>query len=331
VSLRLPQHARLVHHQHRVVAQPLVVVVEVGQQPVAGGHLLEPLRLQADGGDPGRGTGQEPVAVQLPGMPGDAEGEGLAGPRPPDHQGDAGAALVEVADHPGLVLAGGRVGGQRRPHRVVTDHGGLFAGPAGGGSDQPPFDPEELRGGPAALLQRPVGHHRHRPFDQEPVGQPLQLDPAGAGEVAAERGDDVLAGEGGRLGGQPVRTGQPVEHLGHHPLGQRRIPVQRPVGHLPHQGVRVHAALGRLRPPAVVQGVRRLVPLGLAGGLHGPLDQPRRPRPPVGGQPVDLGVDLVGALGEPPGEVLGQALSSRLPWASAAVHATPSVLDSWRW
>jgi hypothetical protein len=105
------EHARLVHHQHRLIVQPLVAVVEVGQQPVAGGHLLEPLRLQADGGDPGRRGGQQPVAVQLPGMPGDAEGEGLTGPRLPDNQGDAGAALAEVADHPGLVLAGGRVGG----------------------------------------------------------------------------------------------------------------------------------------------------------------------------------------------------------------------------
>jgi hypothetical protein len=81
-----------------------------------------------------------------------------------------------------------------------------------------------------------------------------------------------------------------------------------PAGHLPDQGVRVDTAVGRLGPPAVVQGGWCLVLLGLAGGLHRPLDQPRRPLPTVRGQPVDLGVDLAGALGEPPDKVLGQAL-----------------------
>jgi hypothetical protein len=33
----------------------------------------------------------------MPRMAGDAEGEGLAGPRPADHQGDTVAALAQVA------------------------------------------------------------------------------------------------------------------------------------------------------------------------------------------------------------------------------------------
>ena len=64
------EHAGLVHHQHHPAVQLFPALVEVGQEPVAGGHLLEPLRLQGDGRDPGRGGGQGPVAVQLPGMPG---------------------------------------------------------------------------------------------------------------------------------------------------------------------------------------------------------------------------------------------------------------------
>jgi hypothetical protein len=38
--------------------------------------------------------------------------------------------------------------------------------------------------------------------------------------------------------------------------------------------------------------------LGLAGRLDGPLDQPRGPLPTIRDQPIELGVDLTGALGE---------------------------------
>ena len=82
-QLAAADHAGLIHHQHRAGVQLLPASVQVAQQPVAGGHLLEPLPLQAHGRDPGRGRRQQPVAVQLPGMAGDAQGEGLARPRPP--------------------------------------------------------------------------------------------------------------------------------------------------------------------------------------------------------------------------------------------------------
>ena len=190
-------------------------------------------------------------------------------------------------------------------------HGGLLAGAAGGGGDQPLLDRQQLGGGPAALLQRPLGDHADRPLGQEPVGQLLELGPGGPGQLAAEGGDHVLAGEGGRGRGQPVRAGQPVEHRGHRPLGQpswsrsRVRPVTcrtRVSGSMP--------ALGRLGPPPSIQGVRGLVLLGLAGGVDGPLDQPRCPLPTVRRQPVHLQVDLVGALGEPPDQLLGHALAA---------------------
>jgi hypothetical protein len=95
-ELAAAQHRGLVHHQHRPAVQPLPAAVEAAQEPVAGGHILEPLALQAQSGDPGRRRGQQPVAVQLPAMAGDAQREGLARPRPPDHQGDALAALAQV-------------------------------------------------------------------------------------------------------------------------------------------------------------------------------------------------------------------------------------------
>jgi hypothetical protein len=111
------------------------------------------------------------------------------------------------------------------------------------------------------------------------------------------------------VAGQPVRASQPVEQ----PTGRRfrhRLvldAVGGPTGHLPNQGVRVHAALGRLLTPSVIEGVRCLVLLGLAGGLNGPLDQPRRPLPTVRDQPVQLGVDLVGALREAANQLLGHS------------------------
>ena len=46
----------------------------------------------------------------------------------------------------------------------------------------------------------------------------------------------------------------------------------------------------------------------LAGGVDGPLDQPRRPLPTVRLEPFHFQVDLVGAFGEQPDEFLGQAL-----------------------
>jgi hypothetical protein len=187
-------------------------------------------------------------------------------------------------------------------------HRGVLASATGRGGDQPLFQGQEFRSRPAALLQRPLGHHRHRPFGKEPVGELLELGAAGAGQLTTHRCYHVLTGERGRLGGQPVRTGQPVKHRSHRPLGQLLAAVACPAGHLPDHAVRVVAALGRLPTPAVIQGVRGRVLLGLAGGLHRPLDQPRRPLPSVRLEPLDLQVDLVGPLGEQPDELLGQAL-----------------------
>jgi hypothetical protein len=243
-------------------------------------------------------------------MPGRSQGEGLTGPGAPDDHGDAGAALADIAEHRLLVLAGGGMGGQGRPNGLVGDHGGLLAGAADGRGDQLLLHGEELGGRPAALLQRPLGDHGHRPLGQEPVGQVLELGPGGTGQLAAEGGDHVRAGEGGRLGGQPVRTGQPIEHLSHRRLGHRPVlgAVGCPAGHLPDQDVRVHPPLGCLCPPAAVQGVRALMLLGFAGGLDGPLDQPRCPLPTVRRQFLDGLVDLVGALGEAPHQLLGHPL-----------------------
>jgi hypothetical protein len=234
-QLAAADHAGLIHHQHRAGVELLAASVQVAQEAVAGGHVLKPLPLQAHGGDPGRGRGQQPVAVQLPGVTGDPEGEGLAGPGPPDDHGDAGGALAQVADHHPLIRSGGRVCGQGLPHRLVGSHGRLLPRPAGGGRDQPLLDGQQLRGRPAALLQRPVGDHTDRPLGQEPVRQVLQLASSGASQAGAKGDQDVWVGEGGRGRGQPVRAGQPVQQptghrSGHCPL---LVAVGCPAGHLP--------------------------------------------------------------------------------------------------
>jgi len=179
-------------------------------------------------------------------MAGDAQGEGLAGPRPPDDQGDPLAALAQVADHPLLIPSGGRMRRQGLAHRRMGRHGRLLAGSAGGRGDQPLLDRQQLWGGPAAFLKGPAGDHADRPLGQEPVRQRLQLDPSGAGQAGAHGDQDLGAGEGGRVRGQPVRTSQLVEQpdgrvRGHRPV---LIPVTCPAGQLPHQGVRVHASSG---------------------------------------------------------------------------------------
>jgi hypothetical protein len=248
-------------------------------------------------------------------MPGDPKGEGLARSRPPHDHRNPLAALADIPHHRPLIRSGGPMRGQGLPHRLMGDHGRLLARPAGGARDQPLLDRQQVGSRPAAVLQGPVGDHADRPLGQEPVGQLLELGPSGAGELAAPGDQDIAAGEGGRVFGQPVRAGQPVEQVAGRRFGHGLVlaAVGCPTGHLSDEGVRVHPTLSRLGPPAAVQRVRDLVLLGLAGGLHRPLDQPRRPLPTVRDQPIQFGVDLAGALGEAPDKVLGHPL--KLPVA----------------
>ena len=118
-------------------------------------------------------------------MAGHAEGEGLARPGPPHHHGNTAAALAQVADHRPLIGSCGREGGQSIAYRLVGDPGRLLSRPAGGACDQPLLDRQQLRGGPAAFLQGPVGDHADCPLDQEPIRQLLQLAPSGAGQTGA--------------------------------------------------------------------------------------------------------------------------------------------------
>ena len=100
--------------------QLLMAAVEVAQEPVAGGHVLEPLALQAHGGDPGRGGGQEPVAVQLPGMAGDARGRRSCPSRPAP---PPGRRLGRPGTDRGPSPAGPRRRSDARPGPRAPPHG----------------------------------------------------------------------------------------------------------------------------------------------------------------------------------------------------------------
>jgi hypothetical protein len=51
-QLARADHAGLIHHHDGARIQLLAAAVQVGQEAVAGGHVLEPLALQAHGRDP---------------------------------------------------------------------------------------------------------------------------------------------------------------------------------------------------------------------------------------------------------------------------------------
>ena len=105
-------------------------------------------------------------------MPRHPQRESLAGPGTPHHHRHPGATLAEVADHRLLVLASRGVGLKGGADGVMANHGGPLPDPAGGGSDQPLLHGQQLRSGPAALLQRPLGDHADGPLGHEPVGRP---------------------------------------------------------------------------------------------------------------------------------------------------------------
>jgi hypothetical protein len=150
-------------------------------------------------------------------------------------------------------------------------------------------------------------------------------------QASAEGSDHVLAGERGRLRGQPVRAGEPVEHPRHRALAERLITVARSTGHLADELVGVAAALSRLGPPRAYKVSGASCALALRGGVDGPLHQPGRPRSALGLEPLDLDGDLLGRWENTRISPAGTPLSSRLPCWSAVVHATPRERVSTRW
>jgi hypothetical protein len=219
----------------------LLILIQVEQEAVASGHILEPLSLQAHGRDAGRGRRQESVAVQLPGMAGDPQGEGLARPGPPHDHRNPLAALAQVVHHRLLIRPGSRVRGQGLAHRLMGDHGRVLLGPAGSGGDQPLLDRQQVR-----VDQRRSSRARSattltaRSAKNRSANSSSSIRPTLAS--SAPRATSTSGrGEGGRLGGQPVRAGQAVKHWIGHLFGHRPVllAVGCPAGHLPDQGVRV--------------------------------------------------------------------------------------------
>ena len=283
-------------------------------RPGAGRRWRHPrtLALQAHGGDPGRGRGQEPVAVQLPGMPGHAQGEGLARPRPADDHGDALAALAQVPDHRLLIARGGWAA---RASRTASWEATAVCSPVRPvARDQPLLDRQQVgvdqrrssRDRSATTLTARSAKNRSASSSSSVRPAPARPAPRATRTRGGRRWTRARSARPGRpadrtAGWPPPRT----------PSGPGRGWAVRPVTVADHRPGRVRA-----RPPRPASG-RTGCPgsccLQLAGRLDGHLDQPRRPLPTVRGQPVEFGVDLAGALGESPDQRLGHPLSSRLP------------------
>jgi hypothetical protein len=144
-------------------------------------------------------------------MPSDPKGEGLARPRPPHDQGDPLTALADIADHRLLISSGGRMRSQRVAYRLMRSHGRLLVGPAGGAGDQPLLDGEEVgvdqrrssRARSATTLT--ARSARNRSANSSGSVRPMPTRPAPKAKRTSGRE------ERGRVLGQPVRAGQPID------------------------------------------------------------------------------------------------------------------------
>jgi hypothetical protein len=210
-------------------------------------------------------------------------------------------------------------------HGLVGGHGGVLASAADRRGQQPLFGLEQLGGGVATLAGGVLGHHADGPLGQEPVGQPAQLLGRDGGELAAESDQDLVAGEGAGVGGQPLGAGELVEGALDGQVGHRRL-VELPAGHLVGQPLRVDAALAGLLLPAAVQGFGSLMGLGRAGGMRHVLHQPARARLAVLAlQAVQLGGDLLMPLGERLDQPLGHPLDGAV---APPIRLTPGDAEA---
>jgi hypothetical protein len=157
--------------------------------------------------------------------------------------------------------------------RRMGGHDGLLASAADRCGQQPLLGLEQLRGGVAALAGGVLGHHADGPLGQEPVGQPAQLLGRDGRERPAEGDHDIVAGERGGVGGQPLGAGELIEGALDGQVGRRRL-AEFLAGHLAGQPFGVEAALAGLLLPAPVEGLGGVGGLGRAGGMRDVLDQP---------------------------------------------------------
>src|SRR6266542_1724456 len=285
VQLAGAEHRGLIDHQHRAPIQQRAI-------PVPRQFFLS-----------------LPTPLKLPGVAGDPQRVGLAGAWLTDHHRDAGAALGDVADHGGLVVADGGVGPQRGTQGVVRTHCGLLVGAANPRLDQPLFDGEQLGGGIAVLPRGVLGHDADGSLGHEPVGQVRQLVRADlslrAGELVKHLADRPLVQSSGVLSGVPSTLVQSC-------IQSRAYLVAGPdldgSGDVADQPLGLDPQRAGLVLPAAVQRLGGLMLLGLAGGVDGELDQPAGARLALLAlQPRKLGGDLLVPLGELLEHLVGHA------------------------
>jgi hypothetical protein len=115
------------------------------------------------------------AAGQLERLPGHPERPGLAGAGPADDDGHAGAALGEIADHSGLVLADGGVAVEDLADQLRAHHRAVLLGALGGGVDELSLQCQQLRRREPLHAQPAIMGDPDRPLGQEPVGGRLRL------------------------------------------------------------------------------------------------------------------------------------------------------------
>jgi hypothetical protein len=206
--------------------------------------------------------------------------------------------LGEVADHGGLVLASRLMAVEDLADQLGAHHRAALVGALGGGVHELPFQCQQLRRRVALDAEPPITGDPDCSLSEEPVGGLLGLGERRLSvrrdrQSLGERVHHVGAGEGTRLGREPLRAGQLLQHLAQ--LGRSgRSAALTPtdLGQL----ALAHPLLSKFpRPPLVdtLLGLRAVLrrPGRHRGGAAG-LD----PAQVLLGQPV---VDLLRALREP--------------------------------
>ena len=144
---------------------------EVEQEPVDRAGVGEAFVGQADGGDPGRGSAEDLVAVQLERLPGQPQRPGLADPACPPRR--PRRRRLWVRSRTMAAWSSPAEWWRSRTWRTAgPDHGAALVRPLGGAVDQLPLQGQQLRRREPVHAQ-PAVRPTRTARSEEPVGRRL--------------------------------------------------------------------------------------------------------------------------------------------------------------